>query len=177
MTCIVGLVDSGKVFIGGDSAGVAGLNLTVRSDAKVFRNGDFLFGFTSSFRMGQLLRYALIHPKRFPDKSVDSFMVTDFVDAVRNCLKSGGYARRDRETESGGTFLVGYEGRLFRIEDDYQVGESASPYDAVGCGADFALGAMFASNGAAPEIRVAQALSAAEANSAGVRAPFVIESI
>ncbi|WP_245320978.1 hypothetical protein [Bradyrhizobium sp. NAS96.2] len=53
MTCIVGLVDKGQVFIGGDSAGVNAerLALVVRNDRKVFRNGDFVMGFTSSFRM------------------------------------------------------------------------------------------------------------------------------
>ena len=52
MTCIVGLIDGRRVWMGGDSAGVSGLDITVRADAKVFRNGDFLIGFTSSFRMG-----------------------------------------------------------------------------------------------------------------------------
>ena len=44
MTCIVGLVHEGVVYIGGDSAGVAGLSLTVRADEKVFRNSDFFDG-------------------------------------------------------------------------------------------------------------------------------------
>ena len=35
MTCIVGLVHEGVVYIGGDSAGVGGLSLTVRADEKV----------------------------------------------------------------------------------------------------------------------------------------------
>ena len=38
MTAIVGLAQSGAVYIGGDSAGVSGMSLTVRADAKVFRN-------------------------------------------------------------------------------------------------------------------------------------------
>jgi hypothetical protein len=38
MTCIVGLVDKGDVYIGGDSAGVAGLSLSIRADEKVFGN-------------------------------------------------------------------------------------------------------------------------------------------
>ena len=67
MTCIVGLVHEGVVYIGGDSAGVAGLSLVVRADEKVLRNGDFLMGFTTSFRMGQLLRYKLDPPRRHPD--------------------------------------------------------------------------------------------------------------
>ena len=74
MTCIVGLVHEGVVYIGGDSAGVAGLSLVVRAD-EMFRNGDFLMGFTTSFRMGQLLRYKLYPPRRHPDDRVAKYMV------------------------------------------------------------------------------------------------------
>ena len=45
MTCIIGLVENSKVYIGGDSAGVAGYGLSVRADEKVFKKGDFIFGF------------------------------------------------------------------------------------------------------------------------------------
>ena len=47
MTCIVGLVHEGVVYIGGDSAGVGGMSLTVRADEKVFRNGEFLMALGS----------------------------------------------------------------------------------------------------------------------------------
>jgi ATP-dependent protease HslVU (ClpYQ) peptidase subunit len=176
MTCIVGLVDGGKVYIGGDSAGVGGYSLTLRADRKVFRNGDFIMGFTSSFRMGQLLAHAFTPPKRHPDTDVYKFMVTDFINAVRDCLKSGGYAEKHNEAESGGTFLVGYAGRLFKVESDYQVGEPVENFDACGCGEDIALGALFASQaGAKPQERLKTALKAAERFSAGVRGPFHFE--
>ena len=38
MTCIVGLVHEGVVYIGGDSAGVGGMSLTVRADEKVLNS-------------------------------------------------------------------------------------------------------------------------------------------
>jgi len=63
MTCIVGLVENGKVYIGGDSAGVAGLDITTRKDEKVFQKENMIFGFTSSFRMGQILRYSFKNPR------------------------------------------------------------------------------------------------------------------
>lgn len=184
MTCIVGLVEGNKVYMGGDSAGVAGWNLCVRSDVKVFKNGPMIFGFTTSFRMGQLLRYALDIPPRHVDVDVDKYMVTTFIDAVRNCLKNNGWASKNNEHEQGGTFLVGYEGRLFRIEEDYQVGIPADGFDACGCGEAFAVGALFATKAlsdhrntelATPEGRIMLALAAAEHRSAGVRAPFHIE--
>lgn len=171
---IVGLVaDSGRVHLGGDSAGVSGLALQVRADSKVFRNGPFVFGFTTSFRMGQLLRHSL-DPPRPPSRRLSRFMATTFVDAIRECLKAGGWAARNSDREEGGTFLVGVAGRLFEIADDYQVGERVDGYAAVGCGADVAHGALYATAdlGMKPRRRLTVALAAAERFSAGVRGPY-----
>ena len=71
ITCIVGFSHLGKVYIGGDSAGLSGWGLTVRKDPKVFANGPCIMGFTSSFRMGDLLRYSLVVPERHPDEDID----------------------------------------------------------------------------------------------------------
>jgi ATP-dependent protease HslVU (ClpYQ) peptidase subunit len=176
MTCIVGLIDNGTVYIGGDSAGVdsSRLSLTLRADSKVFKRDPFVMGFTTSFRMGQLLAHSLQVPERKPGQDVFQFMVTTFVDAVRQTLKDGGFAEKDKDAEKGGTFLVGYEGRLFTIHNDYQVEENTAPYAACGCGEPVALGAMYATAGWTPLERVRLALEAAEANSAGVRAPFEV---
>jgi hypothetical protein len=136
-----------------------------------------LFGFTSSFRMGQLLRYSLTVPKRHPDKDVMEYLATEFIDTLRTCLKSGGFARRDNEVEQAGVFLLGYAGRLFRIEGDYQVGELLQPFHACGCGENYAMGAMYATSTIPPRKRIELALQAAEEHSAGVRGPFRIESL
>lgn len=176
MTCIVGVVQDGSVVMGGDSAGVAGYALTVRQDPKVFHNGPFLIGYTSSFRMGQLLRFRFTPPPHHPaDKDDYHFMATDFIDAVRACFKDYGYAKIESNNEHGGTFLVGYRGKLYEINDDYQVGINADPFAAVGCGFAVALGALHASEGKSAEARVLAALAAAERFNAGVRGPFVVE--
>lgn len=173
MTCIVGMVQDGKVLIGGDSAGVGGLDIQNRKDVKVFTNGDFVMGCTTSFRMIQLLQYKLSPPKRHPDVDVMRFMVTDFVEAVRELFRSGGFATKENEAESGGNFLVGYAGRLFRIESDYQVGERVEGFDACGCGEAYALGAMAAYTPTDARERLTFALKTVAQFSAGVRGPFV----
>jgi ATP-dependent protease HslVU (ClpYQ) peptidase subunit len=172
MTCIVGLRQGGKVYIGGDSAGIAGWDVTIRADPKVFVAGDYAMGFTTSFRLGQLLQYRLKLPKPpSAQKKLYPFMVSEFVEAVRECLKTGGVATKDKESEQGGQFLVGVSGRLFIVEGDYQVAEPVAPFAAIGSGAPYALGALAISRGS-PLSRVRQALSVAERFSAGVRAPF-----
>lgn len=180
MTCIVGLAAHGKVYIGGDSAGVGDWDLDVRKDPKVFVNRGFIMGFTSSFRMGQLLMHDFVPPApSMVEDDMFRFMVKEFVPAVRRCFKDGGYASKTNEVEQGGVFLVGFRGNLFSIYEDYQVGEYYRGYGAVGCGKNFANGALHATQTSrkSPEARVRLALEAAEAHSAGVRAPFTIKSI
>ena len=177
MTCVVAVIENGKVWMGADSAGVAGYSLTVRKDPKIFRVGDALIGFTSSFRMGQLLGYRLSLPKRHQDVSVDQYMHTVFIDAVRDALKAGGYSANQNGREDAGVFLVGYEGRLFKIENDYQIGESLLPYRACGCGEDLALGSLYSTVGQPANLRLEKALQAAEAFSAGVCPPFRFDSV
>lgn len=177
MTCIAGVVQDGKVWIGGDSAGVAGWSLQVRADPKVFKTGPFVMGFTSSFRMGQLLAHSFHPPARHVAQDIYAYMVTDFISAVRDCLKTGGFAERNNEVEKGGVFLVGYEGRLFTIQEDYQVSENIESFAACGSGDQLALGAMFCCPHLEPRIRILAALTAAERFNAGVRGPFhIIES-
>jgi ATP-dependent protease HslVU (ClpYQ) peptidase subunit len=173
LTCIAGLVHDGAVYLAGDSAGCSGWNLIVRTDPKVFANGSYVMGFTTSFRMGQLLRYAFTPPE--PDTAdLHRFMCTAFTDALRQCLKDGGWAQKDKEQEEGGTFLVGTHGHLFIVNNDYQVAEPADSYAAVGCGGRYALGALHATEGSkmAPQRRLDAALAAAERFSSGVRGPF-----
>jgi hypothetical protein len=104
-------------------------------------------------------------------------MVTTFIDAVRDCLKSHGWAEKEKEQEKGGTFLVGYCGRLYEISDDYQVGVSRDGFEACGCGGQVARGALFATDHLRGEERMLKALVAAERCSAGVRGPFHVESL
>ena len=177
MTCIVGLVHEKCVYIGGDSAGVGTMDLLVRSDAKVFENGSMVMGFTSSFRMGQLLRWSLKPPRRPKSMPTEKFMSTVFVDAVRKCLKKGGFAEVKDNREEGGAFLVGYEGGLFQVEADFQVGMNADGFGAIGCGGPIALGSLYSSRQLRPEARIRLALGAAERFNAGVRGPFVVKSV
>ncbi|GAA3785553.1 hypothetical protein GCM10022403_020400 [Streptomyces coacervatus] len=172
MTVIVGLVHRKRVHLAGDSAGSDDYRLTICRDPKVFTSGPYVLGFTSSFRMGQLLHYALEPPH--PEGDLYRFMATTFVNAVRNCLKDGGWARKESEQEQAGTFLVGIHGRLFAIHGDYQVAEPADAYAAVGCGDEYALGALHATAdlGMRPRKRLGAALRAADHHSGAVAAPY-----
>lgn len=177
MTCIVGYIEKSVVHIGGDSAGTDdSLSLTIRKDPKVFKQGPFIMGFTTSFRMGQLLMSSrFISPKQKANQTDYDFMVTDFVDAVRNCFKDGGYLQKeDSGEEKGGMFLVGYKGVLYEMHEDFQVGIPHEIFSACGCGDDLAKGAFFAIKNMdfSPIKKMEMALNSANHFSAGVAPPY-----
>ena len=177
MMCIVGIAHGDKVLIGADSAGSNGYSIANRKDVNVFKNDGFVIGCRTSFRMIQVLQYKFSPPKRHPETDVMKYMVSEFAEAVRSCFKEGGFAPTNNNVDTGGTFLVGYQGRLFRMDSDYQVGESADGFDACGCGEAYALGVMQSNTHLDPKARVLKSLETAAYFSCGVRGPFVFEEI
>lgn len=186
MTCIVGLIDGDKVHMGCDSVSSDGYRIWPRNDCKMFcrswivdktgQEEKMLIGFTTSWRMGQLLRYDMNMPDPPAMEPTFQWMVKKFVRSIRRTLHDGGFAKQVDNVEKGGTFLVGYRGQLFRIESDYQVMEIAGIYDSVGSGWDHAMGSLHTSLRMAPHahprIHLTLALEAAETYMASVGGPF-----
>lgn len=181
MTCIVGLETADGVLLGADSWSDNGWSGERRADEKLFAAGPYVIGFTTSYRMGQLLRYRLALPApvrvhEFSDADLLAFVATEFVDAIRAIFKDGGWGEREKEREKGGAFLVALGGRLFGIEEDHQVMRSAHGYQAVGSGYQLALGSFATSEplGWEPAQRVGAALAAADRHCGGVNGPFLL---
>ena len=182
MTCIVGIVDDGRIVLAGDSAGCTDTALIeVRDDPKVFTREQYVIGYTISYRMGQILRYGVELPE--PPAQVDlSFMVRSIIPSIREAFETHGFLKTFTRTDSGwsehgqawgGRFLVGVHGQLFIIDHDFQVGMPHRPYLAVGSGAQVAYGSLYSSAHLEPEERATLALSAAAEHTKCVRGPFV----
>lgn len=180
MTCIVGFTKNKKVYMGADSAGVGNLSIRTRVDEKVFINGPFIMGYTTSYRMGQLLRFTFKPPKQKKTQTDYAYMCTTFITAIIKCFKDNHYAKVDNAVVKGGEFMVGYKSNLYNIQGDFQVGRLAVNYMACGCGEDYALGSMYSSllydPNVEPKKLLIDALRAAEEFSSGVRGPYKILS-
>lgn len=146
MTCIVGIIDkeNNRVWIGGDSAASSTCEVSIRRDPKVFKNGEFVFGCSGSYRMIQILQYSFIPPE-VKTEDIRSYMCTDFINAVREAFRTNGFLQKSEfGDEHGGFFLVAYKDKLFKVQEDFQVSERLDDFDACGCGDAFALGALSA---------------------------------
>jgi ATP-dependent protease HslVU (ClpYQ) peptidase subunit len=186
MSCVVGIFDKNSVIIGGDSA-VVEAKSTIQTDMspKVFRlhtqQGEYLIGHTGSGRLGNVLRHAFTPPPfERRSGSLEEYIVTHFIDALRESLKRAGFAKVENGAErvGGGKMLVGFRGQLFWIEDDYQVGQPMQGYAAIGSGETYALGAFYSlqaiEHALTPEDQVRLALEAAAEHNTCVRPPFII---
>jgi ATP-dependent protease HslVU (ClpYQ) peptidase subunit len=178
MTCIAGFVsDNGDIWMGGDSIGVLGGSYVIVRDPKVFVKGNMIFGFTSSFRMGDILRYDFDIPEHSKSLSTDEYLRSVFLVSLikqyseRKFLNVG-----EDSVASGGIFLLGYLKKLYKVEYDFCIIEDMNNYNAVGCGEEYAKGAfciMEENKKIKPQDRVIKALTVASKFSL-VKPPFHI---
>jgi len=174
MTIIVALKHDGDVYMGCDSAGTRGLSVRVRKDPKIAIRNGFIIGFTSSFRMGQLLHHEIDYPDP-PKIGHYRFMVKKFIPAIRTGFEEHGFSIKNQNKESGGEFLVGMGGKIFHIFSDFQVGENVLDFSACGCGDEYATGSLASTVGDEPRSRVLMALKVAGEFSNGIRPPYRIK--
>jgi len=145
MTCIVGVEHNGSVYLGADSAASDNHRIIPTSEPKVFHNYNnkkFVFGYSGSFRFGQLLQYSFSPPKQTV-KNDFQYLVTEFMDSFRETLKKGGILKTtDGHVDNGGYFLLGYNGKLYLSERDFHIRRAHFGYESIGSGADHAMAVL-----------------------------------
>ncbi len=182
MTAIVGVVNDGDVWLGGDACGASPNWRAALKTPKLVElhtgSGTLVLGYTTSFRFGQILQYRT-EPPYDVRKDAEEYLVKEFVPTVRNALQSEGWLKKENDREESGSALVGYRSRLFEFSSDLSFIETEVGLSAVGSGCEYALGAMLcASNQQWAAIAILEAgLQAAAAFTPGVMAPFFIRKV
>jgi ATP-dependent protease HslVU (ClpYQ) peptidase subunit len=191
VTCIAGIVDTeGNIIIGGDSAAISEYDLLNLSLPKVFIKDGYIFGFAGHFRFAQIVQH-VFQPPKYRGEEVDYFLARNFAEALRQTVKFVGYSKNKDGRDEGGLALIGFQKRLFIMQDEFDVIETRDGIAAIGCGYPYAIGAMKALTVCQPdkipvgscnvacgtakgEDIVRTALQVSEHYSGGVRAPFTI---
>jgi ATP-dependent protease HslVU (ClpYQ) peptidase subunit len=176
MTCIVAIKHKGLIYMGCDSAGCAGYEITDRADKKIFGKAGYIFGFAGSYRVGQIVKYSFIPPKN-ERATYDEYIHTDFVNGLRACLDKGGCLKKDGNLDlSVGMFLIGssVDSKIYCLETDFQIAETLDDYESIGSGAHIAKGSLYSTEYIKeyPLKRIEIALTASEKFISSVRRPF-----
>jgi len=188
MTCVVGLVDDGIVYIGGDSAGTTENSMNVYQTDKVFTRPPFIFGGTGSYRGIQLLKYELEIPeligyyKQVKDK--DDYDTESFMhlvsEVIRKTFKDKGHSIMEANNELHETqTLIGFDGHLYLLDVNFAILEPRKRFIAIGGGSQAALGSLYGTIGLIPDPidRLLTALEASEEYSNSVRSPYHVMAI
>lgn len=143
MTCIIAKVQDGRVHMIGDCMGSNGFVKNIYTKTpKVFSVGDFIIGYTTSFRMGQILQYSWTPPVRLVnDQDDDKYLYKSVVDSVKKCFEDNGFGHKSSEEFEAGVFLIGWQGRLFEMQSNMSLME-VEDFASVGCGSYHAVAAM-----------------------------------
>lgn len=176
MTCIVAVKDRGAVVMGADACSASNINRNTATTPKVFEREGLLIGGCGSWRELNLLRHKLEVPLPLPEpEDAEAYMVQRLVPAILECLEGGSAAKKSNSVaELAGSYLVAIGERIFMILSDLSVVEHVDDFLAAGSGEDFALGALFATQGRSARSRVQKALEAASYLSPSVDGPFTI---
>lgn len=179
MTIIVGLECDDCTYIGGDAGATdpESLDSVIVADSKVFFKDNILFGFSSSFRVGQLLKYSIKLPCNKKMSEME-YLVTVVADRIKNiCTKKGIIGKTDdQEDFIDSNVLCAINGKLFQIESSLAIIKSKFPYAAIGSGAPYAVGALYALQDSPipPEEKIRIALDTACMHNAACRGPYTI---
>jgi ATP-dependent protease HslVU (ClpYQ) peptidase subunit len=142
MTTIAGLEHQGKIYMAADSLICSGQMMQELQDEKVFQRGDILFGVTGSAVLIAAVRYQFNIPKPLPAQPIREYLATTFITDLRYCLESAKCIDPDNANYFPGTILIGYCGKLYKIDESYALFAITDPYTATGSGRDYALATL-----------------------------------
>lgn len=142
MTCIIAVeaVDNNGndvVVMAGDHLGSNGFTKHLVSQPKVFSHSGMVFGYTTSFRYGQLIEHCLDNNELMLPTKVNTYkwLVRQFVPALKSILKENEYT-------AGGCALIGLNGELWKIQEDFAVLRYDIGFGSVGSGVYHAEGSI-----------------------------------
>lgn len=149
MTIIIGLEDkeTGSVWMGGDSAVTTWPNsVDVLREGKIFNIADImLFGSAGTLRNAQIIKHSLMFRHQFSEESDMDYLVNGVAESIREILREKGASRIEANIESNvNSWLLGYRGKIYEIDDSYAVVNSARGLTAIGSGRDYAMASMLA---------------------------------
>ena len=187
MTCIVGLVDNGTIWLGSDSAGSGEHDeQEILKNPKVFAKRDakknlWLVGFCGRYRLGQLIEHSLVLPSVPNDingNQLVGFLVNEFVKDLRRSLRENGAiaeSQKNRMEYCPGDVIIGINREIFTMDEYFQILVPSNSFTSIGNGSAAAFGALAATkNLLGPEERVLAALEAAQEYISNVSDPFLI---
>lgn len=180
MTVTLAYIDeNGTGWIGADSCASDSINHSICNNMKCFNpvgRRDVLIGCAGTFRLPNLLQFVPgVFPSEFelPTEKIDmSWLVNEFTPVLDALTE-------DFDDDDVWELLIAVNKKVYRVQMDLSIIESADCIDAIGIGGSVALGAFKVLNSVkkdmAVEERIKHALQVACDSCQGCQPPFLVK--
>ncbi len=146
MTCVIAIKNpDGSITLGGDKAASTEYDSRITTMPKIFKVGDFHFGYTTSFFMGQILQYGFTPPTRPVGISDQEYLFIHVRNELTKLFEREKFGVRNENSieKLFGTFIIVYRGRVYEVLSNMAMLEYVDAVTVVGCGVHCALGAIY----------------------------------
>lgn len=140
MTCIIGIECVDGAIIAGDYLGSNGFTKDHVTQSKISSHSGMLFGYTSTFRFGQIIECCMDDNTLYPPTDSGqtySWLIRNFVPKVQKSLKDAEYV-----VKSGANAIIVVNKQVWELQDDLSVIRSESGITSVGSGVYHALASV-----------------------------------
>ena len=133
MTCVLALkyID-GKIVLATNKRGSNGSAKRTYTKPKIFKNGDFYIGYTTSFYMGRLLQHIWIPPEKKPNQLDDEYLFRDVIKSLHRMFENNDF---DFGAKGDGIFILVYKDRIFKVFSNMSFLE-VDTFVSIGCGSE-----------------------------------------
>ena len=155
MTTILGVQTKNGFTIAADSQVTLDDRAYIHSSMpKIVQVGDYVIAGSGNSRYCDVVLFAW-EPPVYDGSEPYKFMVSKFIPELRKVHESTGYTLKDDDTFS---FIVGLDGRLFQVSEDYSVIVTETNVYGIGSGSSYAIGAYVATSSINTAMNVAKKL-------------------
>lgn len=140
MTCIVGIVHDGVVYMGGERAVSDGKFIQAMKEPKVVERGEYLFAYAGNIGIGQFV----MNNFKFPaiNSDIDRHMHGVFIPALRKFFKDNDMSFKEEDEVE---FMIGVRGRLYTFHG-YDLQLVSLDLATIGSGGGVAIGSLHTSS-------------------------------
>jgi ATP-dependent protease HslVU (ClpYQ) peptidase subunit len=142
MTCIIAYKNKkGNVVLAGDKMGSNGYTHSTVKEPKVFKkgnSGEFMFGWSGSFRMAQILNHLWVAPKRKVDQGHTDYIYSDVIPSFIKTFDDNRFGKDNVY----GFFIMVFEGHIYEVQENMSILERERNTVSVGSGQDYAVAAV-----------------------------------
>ena len=177
MTCIVGLVDNDKVYMGADTFGSNRFTGRSYKEKKIVKKGDMLIGICGDYKVINYITYEFTPPARTL-KEDDRQYIHRVGKAISTLLGIDNDCLEDSNS-IGASMIIGYNGELYLYESNGQVLTASDPYATTGSGSYHAEASLYSTQTTKdkPRTRLKKAIVCASEFVLSVNNEFQIEVI